>query len=445
MNGSGSVDPTPPTGSSLRIWQICESYPPKYGGGAGVVAQDISQALAGQDHEVRVLTTESRPEADYAVRTDYDNGIQVERVNLRYLVDHDPDGWSVGMRSWVRHERAVSSVIEDQLAAWTPDIVQYHTTRPFGEAVPLLLARRGIPVVAMLHEAWFICGRLFLLRSPRSEPCTGPGRVKCLECMYSHYDGDHARAILKLSWRLPRLGVYPAYRLLRRWDVRRRLTAAIAFSRYMIEVHQPHLRGPAMYVPLGINLDEMPASQPLRPRKPLRFGFFAGFQAHKGIWDVLESAAGLKREGLEFELHVWGPPARDGANEIAARGLRDHVRLRGMYQPHEVWKPYGEIDVAVMATTVCEPLGRIPLEARAMGAPTIAPAIGGIRESIRDGIDGLLYTFRDPGDLERQMRRILTEPGLVNRLIDGLQPVIDTRTRGAALEAVYRSILADAA
>src|SRR5262249_19564407 len=107
----------------------------------------------------------------------------------------------------------------------------------------------------------------------------------------------------------------------------------------------------------------------------------------------------------------------------------------------DMWGPYCQVDVAVVATSVCEPFGRVPLEARAVGAPTIAPAIGGLRESIRDGVDGLLYRFGDPDDLERQMRRIVTERGLFDRLSAGLQPVIDTRTRGAALEDVYRSVL----
>jgi D-inositol-3-phosphate glycosyltransferase len=114
-----------------------------------------------------------------------------------------------------------------------------------------------------------------------------------------------------------------------------------------------------------------------------------------------------------------------------------------MYQPTEMWEVYCAIDVAVMATTVCEPFGRIPLEARAVGAPTIAPAIGGLRESIRHGVDGLLYRFGDSKDLELQMRRILTEQGLYRKLCTGLQPVLDTRARGEALEAVYRAILSD--
>ena len=429
----------------MRIWQICESYPPKYGGGAGIIARDLSQALAQRGHDVRVLTTESRPSAaDYSSRIDHDGDVLVERISLRYLVERDPDGWQLGMRAWLRHERGVRRLIEQRLDAWRPDLVQYHTTRPFGEIAPRAIAGRGIPVVALLHEGWFICPRLMLLRSPTATPCSGPGPVKCLECMYSNYDGGHGRALMKLTWRLPRLGIYPAYRLWRRRAARGSLTAALGYSHFMVDIHQPHIAGPATYMPFGINLDGLPEQLAQRPRTPLRFGFFGGFQPNKGIWDVLDSAAALKREGMAFELHVWGPAAEDDRRAVSSRDLDDRVRLRGMYAADEMWDAYSDIDVALMATTVSEPFGRVPLEARAVGAPTIAPAIGGLRESIEDEVDGLLYEFGDRRGLEQRMRRTIAEPGLFERLRDGLRPVIDTRTRGGALEAFYRSIVADA-
>ena len=400
---------TPRGDGPLRIWQVCESYPPKYGGGAAMVARDISHALAARGHEVQVLTTESRPDADYTSRSERDGDIQVERINLRYLVDQDPEGWQLGMRAWRRHERRIAELIEQRLLRSRPDIVHYHTTRPFGEIAPQVVARHGVPVVAMLHDAWFLCGRMTLARSPVPESCSGPGPVKCLECMYSHYDGNHRRALTKLAWRVPRLGVYPAYRLWKRRAARRVLSGAIGHSHFIVDLHESRVGGATTYVPLGINLDGVPPRPPKRPRRPFRFGFFGGFAPVKGIWHVLDAAATLRREGLEFELHIWGP----------------------------------DQDTAVMATTVAETFPCVPLEARAVGAPTIAPAIGGLLESVQDEVNGLLFAFGDPRDLERQMRRVLTEEGLFERLIDGLEPVIDVRTRGEALATAYRSILAD--
>ena len=413
-----------------------------YGGGAAIYARDTAHALAGRGHELRVLTADSRPEPDYALRTEHQDGIQIDRVNLPYLADKDPDGWQIGLLRWRRHERRIASLIAKLVTDWRPDIVQYNTNRLFGEAALLTLAHHQIPAIALLHDGWPICGRVMLLRSPSGAPCSGPGPSKCLECMYSQYDGSHRQALPKLLWRIPRLGVYPAYRLLRRRAARRSLTGAVAYSRFMVDVHQRHISGPTTYVPLGIDLTGLPKTLPTRPRAPLRFGFVGGFQLGKGIWHVLDAVAALKREGLPCELHIWGSARADDEHAISSRGITDRVFLRGLYSPESIWDAYGELDVAVMATTVSEPFGRVPLEARAMGAPTIAPAIGGLTESIRAEVDGLLYRFGDVDDLKRQMRRILTDKGLFQKLCAGLQPVVDTRERGAALEAAYRSILA---
>jgi glycosyltransferase involved in cell wall biosynthesis len=425
----------------LRIWHIAETYPPVYGGGAAIYIQDVSRTLAERGHEVRVLCTENSDNEPYTIRTDYDGAVRVDRINLPYFKTRDPDGWQMGLARWRSHERRISGLISGLLADWRPDIVHYSTARPLGEECLLTIHRLGVPIVGFLHEAWLICTRLMLLRSPTSEPCPGPKPLRCAECMYSHYDGSHARAMVKLPWRLLKLGIYPVYRLWRRSLARKCLSAALGYSHFMVDMHQPRLRGKVEYVPLGINLSGTRSDSACRPRTPLRFGFLAGFQQNKGIVHVLEAAASLKREALDFELHVWGPNLEGGLEQVAKHGLEDRVFLRGMYEPEELWNVYSEIDVALMATTVCEPLGRIPLEAAAAGATTIAPAIGGLTETIREGVDGLLYEFRDPKDLERKMRSVLEEPGLVHRLMGNLRPVPDTRDRVEAVEQFYFQVL----
>ena len=425
----------------LRILHIAETYPPEYGGGAAIYIQDVCRFLAERGHEVRVLCVENAAGDPYQISTDYDGSVRVDRINLPYFKTEDPDGWKLGIVRWRKHERQIARIINSLLSEWRPDIVNYSTARPLGEECLVAIKRHKIQIVALLHEAWLICPRLMLLRSPTSEPCRGPAPVRCLECVYSYYDRTHGRAILKLPWRLLKLGAYPAYRLLRRATARRSLSAAIAYSQFMKQAHEENLPGQVKYTQLGINLDGLTTLRRRPVRKPLRFGFVAGFQQHKGVYDVLDAAASLNRDGYEFELHIWGPNQDNGRAEIEARNLTDRVILRGIYQPEQIWEVFSEIDVAIMATTVCEPFGRIPLEASAAGIPTIAPAVGGITESIRDGVDGLLYKFRDPNDLMRQMRRVLERPGFLEQLIQNLRPVPDTRDRAYAVEEFYFSVL----
>jgi glycosyltransferase involved in cell wall biosynthesis len=426
----------------LRIWHIAETYPPQYGGGAAIGLQEICRRLARRGHEVRVLCTEKVEQAAYTIRTDYDGQVRVDRVNLPYFRTKDPDGCQLGILRWRKHQRRIGELIHQQLSVWRPDLVHYHTCRPLGEECLVAIHRQHVPVVAMLHDAWLVCARLMLLRSPTSEPCGGPSPLRCLECLYSHYDGSHLRAALKLPWRVMKLGAYPAYRLWRRRVARQCVAAANGVSQFTREAHHPHINGTVRHIIYPFDSGGRPRPQRGFPLKaPIRFGFVAGFQPHKGIEDVLHAAVSLKRSGLPFELHIWGPHQEQGAAEIAARLLEDRVFLRGMYAAEERWGIYEEMDVAIMATKVCEPLGRVPIEAAAAGAPTIAPAVGGITETIRDGVDGLLYRFRDPQDLERQMRRVIEEPGLLERLSENVAPPSRAEENILALEDFYCAAL----
>jgi len=429
-------------GFKLRVLHIVESYPPDYGGGAAITTRDICRGLSDRGHDVRVLTVESTQGPDYHIDTEYDGAVRVDRINLPYFKNEDPDGWALGIEKWRRHQRRIDAVVAGLVDEARPDLVDYHTVRPFGEQVLETLSHLGVPIVATLHEAWLVCSRLMLLRSPSSAACEGPSLAKCLWCAYSHYDRNSTIAAAKLPWRVAKLGVYPAARLIRRRRAISAVGGAIARSKFMANVHEPHIKGTVTHIALGVNRSGLPAHLPSRPRNPLRFGFMAGFQPTKGLADVLNAAAGLRQRGKSFELYIWGPGQTEAnIEEISRLGLKDCVFLKGLYTPEECWDAYNLIDVAVMATTVCEPMGRIPLEAAAAGAPTIAPAIGGITENIIDGVSGLLYRFRDGTDLGRQMARVLDEPDLVRRLIDNLPQVPDVRDRIAAIEGVYLSAL----
>ena len=157
----------------LRIWHIAETYPPGYGGGAAIYVQDICRSLADRGHEVRVVCTEDADREPYTLRTEHDAAVRIDRVNLPYFRTHDPDGWRLGLRRWIGHERRIGKLVSSLLSEWKPDLVHYSTARPLGEECLLAIHREGVPIVGFLHEAWLICPRLMLLRSPNAlSACT---------------------------------------------------------------------------------------------------------------------------------------------------------------------------------------------------------------------------------------------------------------------------------
>jgi len=70
---------------------------------------------------------------------------------------------------------------------------------------------------------------------------------------------------------------------------------------------------------------------------------------------------------------------------------------------------------AVVYAPYLEPFGFVPLEAMSCGTAVVAVAEGGVRESVTDGVTGLL-TPRSPAAFARALERVLGDPALAGRL-----------------------------
>jgi glycosyltransferase involved in cell wall biosynthesis len=101
--------------------------------------------------------------------------------------------------------------------------------------------------------------------------------------------------------------------------------------------------------------------------------------------------------------------------------LRQLARSNSVdFEPREAVGDDELIDVlthstAMIYTPRLEPFGLSALEAMACGIPVVAVAEGGVRESVVDGVNGLL-TEHDAGAIGNAVVRLLEEPALAERL-----------------------------
>lgn len=423
----------------LKLLNIAELYPPGYAGGAAMYVHDTCQFLAERGHDVRVLCTESNDNPPYSLREEIIEDVKVYRLNLPYFREQDPGGWMLSIAKWEKHCAEVEKIIIKILTDWQPDLIQYHTPYSLIEECFPIIQKKKIPIVGMTHDAWTICLKTSLYKSPTNTKCSGPSLASCLECNYTYWDSSRLKGILKLPWRAAKLGLYPAYKLKIRNQTRKNIDGLICVSQFMEESHKDYANGLIRHIPLGIDLTNLPKNFPSRPRTPLRFGFIGGFVDHKGIWDILDVATSLKKKGYKFELFIWGPNQSESV--LINRNIKDIVKLKGLYKPSEIWDAYAEIDILLMATRWAEPYGRVIQEAAAVKVPSIAPRIGGITEQINHEIDGLLFNFREKEDLENQMIKILENPELVEKFTKNLWEVTNTRDAVQEIEMFYLEIL----
>jgi len=77
---------------------------------------------------------------------------------------------------------------------------------------------------------------------------------------------------------------------------------------------------------------------------------------------------------------------------------------------------FSAADVSVLATQ-SEGWPNVLLESVACGTPAVATRVGGTSEIVRDGQDGILVPYGDPGALGQAMSRALDTPWDRNALV----------------------------
>jgi glycosyltransferase involved in cell wall biosynthesis len=140
----------------------------------------------------------------------------------------------------------------------------------------------------------------------------------------------------------------------------------------------------------------------------------------KGLMTAVEAMSQVAAD-VDVELVVAGGPAADdvardphGAallKQAAALGVGDRLRLLGRVPHDELPALYRSAD-AVVAVPRYEPFGIVPLEAMASGVPVIASAVGGMLDTVEDGVTGLLVPPDDPAALAAAVRRLLADDRL---------------------------------
>ena len=111
--------------------------------------------------------------------------------------------------------------------------------------------------------------------------------------------------------------------------------------------------------------------------------------AHKRAERILPVAERLRGRGVAIDVVGRGPGARPLAAAVAARGLASAVRLRG-FLPEAGKRAVMAGALLQLNTSQGEGWGLCVLEAAALGVPTVAFDVDGLRDAVRDGETGWL-------------------------------------------------------
>ncbi|MEV4278989.1 glycosyltransferase [Actinoplanes xinjiangensis] len=337
-------------------------------GGQNAHVAELATALAGHGHQVRVYTRRDDPDRPEVVPMI--EGVDVVHVPAGPATVLPKDDLLPYMGAFAEWTAA------DWRTEWMPDVVHAHF---WMSGLAALDAGRAcnVPVVQTFHALGSV------KRRHQGTADTSPARRISLE---RHIGQSADRIVVQC-----------------RDEIGELLRLGVPRSRMSL-------------VPSGVNTDRFSDRGPAVPRRPglARILTVARLVERKGIEDTIRAMPAVP--GAELVV-VGGPPAAGLRADPYARRLQalaqhcrvaDRVTLVGAVPAHEMPAWYRSADV-LAATPWYEPFGLTPLEAMACGVPVVATEVGGLTDTVVDGITGDLVPPRDPRALATALRRLVAD------------------------------------
>lgn len=444
----------------LRILLVAHSFPPETWAGTEVYTLELARELRRRGHEVFIVhRCADRTKANYALDCREWDGFQVFRIanHLEYS----------GIAETYSNE-AIEEKFRWVLGTVHPEVVHFQHALHLSTGCLRIARESGAAVLLTLHDYWFICPKVQLIRPDHSLCRLRRPGLGCVACSNGRTAairfgkavtpvmGPVLRALVRaygaLVRRTPQIGrrlLNDAVALERRSKVILSDLAAadllLAPSPFLRDRYVGHGVPPGRIVVCrnGVGVRQLRGVH-RSPSDRLRVAFTGSLVWWKGLDVLIEAFNRLPRGRARLDIyadHESNPAVRSYHRELTSRVRVLDVTFHGGYSSERLPAIYSEIDVLVVPSLWYENSPLAVQEAFAAGAPVVASRLGALPGLVRDGVDGLLFQPGDPEDLARVLKRLLDEPNLLAELRSNSPRVKDVEEHADELLIHYRQFL----
>lgn len=145
--------------------------------------------------------------------------------------------------------------------------------------------------------------------------------------------------------------------------------------------------------------------------------FVGALSLVKNIRILIEAFSKIEKEFPNFKLTIIGegPERKNLESKVKSLNLGNKVEFKGRLSLEET-KNIMKKCYCFVLPSLSEGLGRVLMEAEALGKPVIGSRVGGIPDLVKNGQNGFLFEVGDLDDLVEKLRILLKYPDLAIKM-----------------------------
>ncbi|WP_386083003.1 glycosyltransferase [Vreelandella sp. F11] len=355
----------------LKVLAVNCFYKPRSFGGATIVAEELNTRLNHRDDfNIHMFTAVPTNVAEaYQVRRYEADGINVYGMGL-------PEG--LDDRAQFDNPN-VAQALSNVLSVVKPDIVHLHSIQGIGLSIVDLCIERNIKYVITLHDAWWLCGRQFMI--DRHGKFCGQyviDKEVCASCVNNAKLNNERLSKMYAALNSASVLLAPS-RFFADFFI------ANGYSERKVLVNKNGVRKP----------NHIPK---IRHEGSVRFGYVGGNTEIKGVHLIKKVFAELTSS--EAQLVVVDNALNLGYSSYDPSAFHnvERVEIVPAYTQETIDSFFASIDVLLFPTQWKESFGLTIREALARNVWVITTDAGGVVEDIIPGENGIIIPFSDKGE-----------------------------------------------
>lgn len=427
----------------LQILKIIHGYPPRYNAGSEVYSRSIVRSLVENDYEVYIFSRYENPfEPDFSIRIELDfykgKEIPIHLINIARSKDR------------YRHQD-VDNYVEKLIVEKSIDIVHIGHLNHLSTSLISSIKKTNTPIVFTLHDYWLMCprGQFLQFNIGEKEPyqlCEMQEDLTCAIKCYTRYisGGEKSDSDIEYwtSWVKERMDHVKS--------IASMVDFFIAPSRYLMDRFTQSgflAENKITYLDYGFNTQILQGRERKSIKNQLVFGYIGTHIPAKGI-QLLIRAFG-KTIG-NAKLIIWGRYQKENTpflkeiSEQLPEEKKKNITWKEEYNNDNIVEEvFNYIDCIIVPSIWVENSPLVIHEALEAGVCVITADIGGMKEYIQHGKNGLLFKHRNESSLKEQLQYLIDNPDSINKLSKGgylyseNKHIPDIKEHVHALEKIY--------
>lgn len=390
----------------MKILYINALYYPDVKGGAEISLKLLVEGMQKAGFEVVVLALSTQE----GLHVDTVDGVRVYRAGLKnlYWPFLSTKANSITRLFWHindRNNKAMQLFVDDVISREKPDVVSCHNLVGWSVGTYDLLTARKIPFIQVLHDFYLLCPNSNMYKN--GTDCN----KQCLSCKLLRtgflVKSNKANTVVGISQaiidRFKQFGYFKSSR-----------ESVIYNARTIADTGRKAARS---------------------KNDVFTIGYIGTLAPIKGVEWLIDQ---FKKLDGQVQLKIAGSGQAVYVAQLES-SIKDHpIALLGQMQPKDF---YPQIDLLVVPSLWNEPLGMVAIEGLAYHVPVIASAKGGLKETIQDGVNGLLCYPQEPDSLYAAMNKLYTNVAFYNQLKDNARKSVEQQLSVERMVSEYKDTM----